>query len=140
MLQVKVHHQQNEVENLYLYVFNGKGPNLLGRNWLNVIKLNWNNVIKTASSESLNNLEDSSKLSGELRILIDKHSSLFSDKLGKVNGFKAKLNVKENAVPRFMKARPIHYSLKEAVVEEIGRLEKEGILKPVSYSDWASRL
>ena len=74
MLQVNVHHQQNEVAKLNLYVFNGKGPNLLGRNWLNVIKLNWNNVIKTVSSERLNNLEDSSKLSGELRILIDKHS------------------------------------------------------------------
>ena len=37
-----------------------------------------------------------------------------------------------------MKARPIPFSLKEAVIEEIERLEKEGILRPVSYSDWAS--
>ena len=37
-----------------------------------------------------------------------------------------------------MKARPIPFSLKEAAVEEIERLEKEGILRHVSYSDWAS--
>ena len=42
MLKVKVCHQQNEIENLNLYNFDGKGPNLLGRNWLDVIKLNWN--------------------------------------------------------------------------------------------------
>ena len=139
MLKVKVCHQQNEIENLNLYVFDGKGSNLLGRNWLNVIKLNWNNVIKLSpNKEWLNKVEEGTQLPDELRALIDKHSSLFSHKLGKDNGFKAKLNVKENAVPRFMKARPIPFSLKEAVIEEIERLEKEGILRPVSYSDWAS--
>ena len=32
-----------------------------------------------------------------------------------------------------MKARHIPYSLKEAVIEEIERLEKEGILRPVYH-------
>ena len=66
MLKVKVCHQQNEIENLNLYVFNGKGPNLLGRNWLNVIKLNWNNVIKLSpNKEWLNHVEEGTQLSDE---------------------------------------------------------------------------
>ena len=139
LLKVIVRHQQNEVGNLNLYVFKGQGANLLGRNWLNVLKLNWNNIIKSSTaSEHLNKVEEGPQLSEKLRALIDKHSALFSTKLGKVNGFKAKLNVKENAIPRFMKAMHIPYSLKEAVVGEIERLEKEGILKPVPYSNWAS--
>ena len=48
------------------------------------------------------------------------------------------MNIEENAVPKFMKSRPIPFALKELVVEEIERLEGEGILKPVSFSHWAS--
>ena len=61
-----------------------------------------------------------------------KHSALFSVKLGKVKGLKAKLNIKENAVQKFTKARPIPFALRELVVEETERLEG------VSFSHWTS--
>ena len=39
--------------------------------------------------------------------------------MGKVKGFKVKLNFKKNAIPKFMKARLISYALKESVVAVI---------------------
>ena len=102
MLKEKFH-QQNEIENLNLYIFDGKGPNLLGRNWLNVIKLNWNNVIKSSPNK------EGPQLSDELGALIDKHSSLFSDKLGK-----AKLNVKEKRCSKIYEGKTYSLFLKRS--------------------------
>ena len=36
-----------------------------------------------------------------------------------------------------MKARGVPFAMKEAVQAEIGRMEKDDILKPVPYSEWA---
>eukprot|EP00731_Ephydatia_muelleri_P002412 Em0001g2412a len=55
-----------------------------------------------------------------------------------VSGFKAKLRVKANAVPRFLRARPIPFALKNAVGKELDRLETLGILRKVTHSAWAS--
>ena len=37
-----------------------------------------------------------------------------------------------------MKARGVPFAMKEAVEAEIDRMEKDGILKSVPYSEWAS--
>ena len=137
-LLVDVPHRQKEYCNLSLIVLEGKGVNLMGREWLNVIKVNWNAVFQTSvKANALNNI-DSTTAQNKLAVLKRRYPAVFSKELGKVNNFKAKLNIKENAVPKFRKARPIPYSLKEVVGDEIDRLEREGILSPVSYSEWAS--
>ena len=46
--------------------------------------------------------------------------------------------MKPNAVPKFCKARPVPFALKAAVERELDRLESEGILEKVSYSEWAA--
>ena len=55
-----------------------------------------------------------------------------------MKNFKASLNVKQPATPKFCKARTIPFALEETVKVELDRLESEGILKPVSFSEWAS--
>eukprot|EP00731_Ephydatia_muelleri_P016133 Em0009g557a len=47
--------------------------------------------------------------------LLQKYADLFADEMSEIKSFKAKLRVKANAVPRFHRARPIPFSLKEAV-------------------------
>lgn len=74
----------------------------------------------------------------ELKELLDKHQSVFSEELGKFNGPKVKLNVAPKATPKFCKARPVPYSLKALVEEELNNLEKQGIITPVQHARWAA--
>ena len=51
--------------------------------------------------------------------------------MSEIKGFKAKLRVKVNAVPRI---RPIPFALKDAVGKELDRLETLGILWKLTNS------
>ena len=63
---------------------------------------------------------------------------MFSNELGTIKGVKAKVNIEANWQPKFMKAREVLFAMKEVVKVEIDRMEKDGILKSVPYSEWAS--
>ena len=55
-----------------------------------------------------------------------------------LTGFKAKIHVYPDAAPKFRKPRNVAFALHEAVRIELKRLEDDGILTSISYSDWAS--
>ncbi|VDI15716.1 Hypothetical predicted protein [Mytilus galloprovincialis] len=63
---------------------------------------------------------------------------VFKDEFGTVKGMKAKIYVDESAVPKYFKARPLPYALKDKVEMELERLEKEGQIQQVEFSDWAA--
>ena len=63
---------------------------------------------------------------------------MFGPGLGTIKGIKAKLEVKTGAQPKFCKARPVPYALKPAVEDEYNRLEAEGIIEKVEFSEWAT--
>ena len=67
--------------------------------------------------------------------LISKYSHLFSTTLKEVE---AKIFVAPNAQPRFYKPRPVPYALKDKVEKELERLQADGIITPVQFSDWAA--
>ena len=118
---------ENHVVVAELYVVKGNGPALLGRDILSKIKLNWASVytIKSVENDKLNKLKI-------------KHKHLFSGKTGKLQGFQAKIHVKETATPRFCSPRKVPFAMQEAVTKELKRLEDEEIISPIAYSDWAS--
>ena len=78
---------QNQQEELNLVVVKGSGPSLLGRDWLQKIRLNWAEVrsLKAASTT--------------LEQVLVKHSGLFKDELGTIKGVTAKFHVDPNAKP-----------------------------------------
>ena len=39
--------------------------------------------------------------------------------------------------PKFCKARPVPYVLKSKIETELSRLEKQGVIKPIEFSQWA---
>ena len=121
-----------ESARLPLLVVNGTGPPLFGRNWLAKIPIDWS-YIKSLTCSTTVTLRQQ-----RLEQLIAKYPGLGQDSVGKMADVKAHLTLKDGAVPVFMKARPVPYSLRAKVETELARLEREGILTQVTWSDWAT--
>ena len=111
---------------LPLIVVDGKGPNLLGRNWIRGLGMETaflvNQVFEKPSGKNV----------------FDQFPNLFKEELGHAKSFPATLHVEENCKPRFYKARTVPYALRSKVDGELQRLEDEGIIEPVKHSDWAA--
>ena len=114
---------QDQKTELSLVVAGNDGPCLLGRNWLHSIRLDWNSLFHLADHRQND--------------LLVKYSSVFSEGLGTLKGYKAKLYVKEDK-PIFCKARPVPYALRSHVEAELERLVQHKIIEPISFSDWAA--
>ena len=109
---------------LPLLVVAGEGPCLMGRDWLMEIRLDWREI-HTVQGRTL------------ARVL-DGHRLLFEPRLGTLQGYAAKIHVDPEAQPRFCKARAVPYAMREKVEEELARLEREGIVEPIQFADWAA--
>ena len=66
------------------------------------------------------------------------YDGIFQEGLGTFQGYEAKIEVDPTATPRFCKARPIPYAMRQKVEDELSRLVTEGTLEPVDHSDWAA--
>ena len=137
---LKVHGQliahlkyQDQSDNVPLVV-EGSGPSLLGRDWLSGIRLNWTKICNIRVSET----DLPQALASQLRTTIQNHPNVFKPGLGTLKGITAKLEMKPDARPRFCKARAVPYALQEAVEAEYNRLESEGIVERVEFSEWAT--
>ena len=76
---------------LTLVVIKGSGPSLIGRNWMTHIRFNWS-VIKHTRSSTYHH---------ELHLLLQKYKSVFNNTLGTMKNFTAKLELKDDAKPKF---------------------------------------
>ena len=114
---------EDQEHNLDLFVVKNNSPALFGRSWLEYFKLDCTLIKLLRASIST---ED------QLRDILTKYNSVFTEDNGKVKGMKATLTLKENAQAKFCKARPVPYALKEKVEQELG------IIKKVDHSDWAT--
>ncbi|XP_046869355.1 uncharacterized protein LOC124462000 [Drosophila willistoni] len=70
--------------------------------------------------------------------ILNKFEHLFSTELGCYTGPPVILNIDATVPPVRLPPRRIPYALKGLVEEELDRQCKQGILKPVEYSDWAT--
>ena len=84
-------------------------PTLLGRNWLEKLKIDWNEVFslnKTSGSEQLN-------------CILNKHADLFKEGYDGMKGIEVHIRVHEGASPIYFKSRPVLYALKQVVKAEL---------------------
>lgn len=88
-----------------------------GRNCLELLRLVWEKIGKIAAGQTPESLET----------LITKHAP--KDKLGTIQPFKAKLQVKQNATPRFFEPQSVPIVIKGAFKTELDRLEAAGTSK-----------
>ena len=122
MVPVEYHDQKYRLPAI---VVKGPGPNLLGRDWLQVVKLNWQNIFKIQEENP------------QLQSIQNAHSNVFSVRLGTLKDTTGKIYIDPEAKPKFMKARPVPYALKAKVELELNRLQSENIISPVEFSEWA---
>ena len=113
----------SQTKTLTLYIVPGNGPTLLGREWLQHIRLDWKAIALMTKDP--------------LQQLLNKHAELFDDTLGTMKDYTATLRVKDSARPKFHKPRPVPFAVWEAVSKELDRLEKLRILEKVEHSQWA---
>ena len=111
----------------YILVVEGKGPSLLGRDWLLHIRLDW---------QGLHSLQAATPLA--LQNILDSHAEVFTDELGCMKGVKAKIYVDSEVTPRFCRPRSVPFALRAKVDKELERLERAGVIEPVQFSDWAA--
>ena len=95
------------------------------RNWLNILRLDWKEIHLVGSMDLL-------------RSLLDKYAEVFREGLGELEGHEAKIYVDRGAQPKFCKARPIPYAMRSKVEEELAQLQKQGIITPIQFADWAA--
>ena len=123
--QVVACYQGKEVV-LPVQVVKGVGPNLLGRDWINQLKVSVGSRCNLLNSES--NLDH----------LLGKHAELFKPELGTLKDFKAILYLKPDATPKFCRGRTVPFALKKPVEVALDSLVEQGIISPVKFSSWAA--
>ena len=123
-LKVQVSHN-SQTKHLSLLVVKGQGPSLLGRDWMNWLTLDWQTIHFVQTNKVLEEL-------------LQKHSTLFQDELGKLEGVKVKLYINTDMQPKFCKARPVPLALQRKVEAALDNLEAKGVIEKVEFSDWAA--
>ncbi|XP_076436545.1 uncharacterized protein LOC143276044 [Babylonia areolata] len=74
----------------------------------------------------------------ELEKILNEAAELFEESRGTIKGVQANIFVDHTAQPHYFKLRPVPYALRGKVGQELDRLESEGTLEKVQFSDWAA--
>ena len=111
-----------------LIVKNG-GPPIVGRDFMSSfgITLNVNNVSAFNPSIELNNL-------------VTQYNCLFDDTIGLLRSTKVHLDIQPDAIPIFLKPRPIPHAFRVQVEKSISKLCKSNIITKINSSPWGTPL
>lgn len=132
IIRVKVR-INNITKELPMYVAYSDRSPLLGREWLSKLKLDWNKIIYDCNLVNEASVRFPTKES-----LFKKFPKVFEKSIGCIDGLKAKLVLKDDVKPVFIKARTIPFSLRDPVEKELNHLVSQGILEKVDFSEWAT--
>ena len=119
---MKVNYEQQQLE---LLVVPGNGLCLHGHDWLSLLRQDWAQIHHISHMDSL-------------QAVLDQHLTVFEQSLGLVDSATAKIHVDYGVQHKFFKAKPVLYALCERVVKELDHLVKEGVIQPVTHSDWTA--
>ncbi|XP_054275019.1 uncharacterized protein K02A2.6-like [Macrosteles quadrilineatus] len=110
---------------------------LLGRQWIRglgielcEIDAEMNRPATTLQLQPVNSVEE----------LFEKFAPIFEPKIGCVPNFTVSLHLRSGAKPIFNRERNVPHALIDQVNKELDLLENEGIISPVTSSDWGSPL
>ena len=123
---------ERQKRNLPLVIVAGNRPALLGRNWLEVIRINWPRICYVDIKGEARTKDT------EVEEIIERHQAVFKDGYSVIKDFKATIHLKQGAKPVFRKNRAVPYAMTEAIATELDRLEKNKNVSKVDHSEWAT--
>ncbi len=123
-IRAQLVHQSQQGQGTLL-VIQGNGPSLVGRDWLGKMRLDWGEIHRLQTPVGLDEI-------------LQRRAAVFREGLGTLKGMEVSLHVDQEARPRFFKPRSVLFVLRDKVECELGRLESEGIIEPVQFSQWAA--
>ena len=112
---VTVRGYSTTIATLPLLVVATEGPSLLGRNWLEKLRLDWRQLNYFSNNR--------------VNTVLQRHTQVFKEELGTLKGCKAAIHVDPTATPRFCKARTVPYAMRGLVEKELERLVRLGIIE-----------
>ncbi|XP_026288983.1 uncharacterized protein K02A2.6-like [Frankliniella occidentalis] len=118
---------------LPLYVAKGHFPFLLGNNWIPFLELDYNKLLKKSKHPEICALQRT-----ELEELAQQFPYCFGKVAGPIEGYEARVRLKDNAIPKFIPHREPPIPLRQPTEKELKRMEEAQFLRPVLYSKWAS--
>ena len=111
----------------FLTIVNEEGPNLIGRDWIDILNI--------PVSDWVSQTNDINYSNHPIATIFPK---LFEPGLGELKDMKVKIATDTTTSPKFCKARPVPYAIREKVDKELDRLVSEKVIEPVNHSDWAA--
>ena len=117
--------EDGKTATLPLVVVERGGLPLLGRDWIQHLQVDLR----------INTIDSHDK---KLQKLLEDHNSVFKSAAGCLLDVKVTLYSKPDTTPKFYRARQPPHALREAMEEELSRLQRDGIVEPVDHSDWAT--
>ncbi|XP_071580115.1 uncharacterized protein [Temnothorax nylanderi] len=99
-----------------------------GRNWFEALGIRVTGINSITRKEKVRCKES----------VLEQFASLTLPTLSGHNGPPINIQLKENARPRFIKARRIPYGLQEAASDALKSMVQQGMLRPVDQSEWAT--
>ena len=70
--------------------------------------------------------------------VLDDYTDVFKDELGTVKGVKVQIRVKPQAQPHYCRPRPVPYAMRQKLETELTRLQRQGVIEQVPFSEWAA--
>ena len=121
-----------------IYVIAGKNANLFGIDLIVLFDL-WEKPInifcRRLNASSMGKSKQTENFVNKLK---SKFNKVFADELGCCMKTEVRFELKDNVKPVFKLKRKVPFSLLEIIDKELWRLEENGVIKKVDYSEWAS--
>ena len=99
---------------------------------MTTLRLRWDELFHTEQANTVQ-----SKDGQEAYLVIARYPELFKEDLGLLKGM-ATIALRPEATPKFYKPRLIPYAYKAKVEAELKRLQEEGTIEPITFSEWAA--
>lgn len=130
--EINFSYEGNKFQGKFIITDN-KSPNVLGRDILGYLRLNWKQLFNVFS------LSENCKLESlTLNKILSEYKTVFNKELGTLKDVEITIPINPSVKPKFFRARPVPYALKEKIEIELKRLVDQGIYEPITSSQWAA--